>query len=133
MGLIEWDDALYSVEIKEFDEHHKKILHFINDLHKAMMEGRGKDVMSDIFVELSDYTHYHFQAEEREMLDKNYPEYANHKQQHDMLMRQLIELINDYDNGRKEVSIETFRFLKEWLFNHIQVADKEYTPFLRKQ
>lgn len=132
MALIDWDDALYSVKIKEFDEHHKKILHFINDLHKAMMEGRGKDIIRKIFTELSDYTHYHFQAEEKEMQAANYPGYTEHKQQHDMLIQQLSELMDDFDSGKREVSIDTFRFLKEWLFNHIQVTDKKYTPFLRK-
>ena len=131
MTLIEWNDNLYSVNIEKFDEDHKKLLQFINDLHQAMLQGQGKEKLSVILDELLDYTRYHFSAEEAEMQKANYPELENHKKLHKELTDQLHQLIEDYKAGKKEVSIDTFRFLKEWLFNHIQVVDKKYEPWLK--
>jgi hemerythrin len=132
MALIEWSNALYSVKIDSFDNDHKKLLQYINDLHSAMLKGQGKDALSKILNDLSEYTHYHFKAEEKQMLESGYPDYEEHKRLHNELTVQLTDLMQDYKLGKREVSIETFKFLKEWLFNHIQVADKKYTPWLLK-
>jgi hemerythrin len=132
MSLIEWNNALYSVQINEFDNDHKKLLQFINDLHTSMLKGQGKEKLSQILVELKAYTQYHFTAEEKQMAAAGYPDLEQHKKYHSDLIKQLSELIKDFEYGKREASIETFRFLKEWLFNHIQVADKKYVPWLKK-
>jgi len=132
MSLVEWNNALYSVKIEEFDNDHKKLLQFINDLHSAMLKGKGKETLSQIFEELKTYTLYHFAAEEKQMEQAGFPELEAHRQQHLLLIDQLNNLMSDYNSGKREVSIDTFRLLKEWLFNHIQVVDKKYTPWLLK-
>jgi hemerythrin len=132
MQLIEWDDSLYSVSIDEFDNHHKKLVGFINKLHQAMLNGQGKKVLQDILNELQEYTNYHFAAEEKQMQECNYPEYPEHKTQHEDLTQQLSDIIQNYHWGKREISIDTLKFLKEWLFRHIQVSDKKYTPYMKK-
>jgi hemerythrin-like metal-binding protein len=132
MTLIEWNNALYSVKIEAIDKDHQKLLQFINDLHQAMLTGQGKETLSKILKELQAYTKYHFEAEETLMAKAGYPELEEHKLLHRDLEKQLAELIKDYGYGKREVTIETFRFLKEWLFQHIQVVDKKYVPWLTK-
>jgi len=132
MSLLEWTNAQYSVNIEEFDNDHKKLLQFINELHEAMLKGQGKEKLSQILDELMAYTQYHFTAEEKEMAKAGYPELEEHSQLHNKLIEQLKELIKDFKLGKREASIETSRFLKEWLFNHIQVADRKYVPWLKK-
>lgn len=131
MSLIEWNNSLYSVKVDQFDNDHKKLVDIINDLHSAMLKGQGKEKLNEILAELQAYTQYHFDAEEKKMTEVNFPGLQEHKKQHNELVVKLSELIQDYKNGKREVSIETFRFLKEWLFNHIQVVDKQYTPWLK--
>jgi hemerythrin len=130
MALIEWNNTLYSVKVKEFDNDHKKLVQLVNDLHAAMMKGQGKDKLSEILKELSSYTEYHFNAEEKKMAAVNYPELKEHKKEHEELIEKLNLLREDFQLGKREVSIETFKFLKEWLFNHIQVVDRKYTPWI---
>lgn len=131
MSLIVWNNALYSVKVDRFDDDHKKLVEFINQLHVAMLQGKGKDILKEILVELQAYTHYHFSEEEKEMQSVGYPEYEEHAKLHRNLKDQLSNFIEDFENNKMEVSIQTFRFLKEWLFNHIQVADKKYAPWLQ--
>lgn len=132
MALYDWNNTLYGVGITRFDDDHKKLLGFINKLHEAMLDGKGKDVLDGIYQELIDYTRYHFSAEEKQMLEANYPQYAEHKAMHVHLINQLAELQEKLKNGDRKISIETFGFLKDWLFGHIQVQDKKYAPFLKK-
>ncbi len=133
MSLIEWNDAQYSVKIDQFDNDHKKLVQFINELHKAMLSGKGRDIVGKILEDLQAYTLNHFSAEEREMEAVGYPDLAEHRKLHQELIQKVGILISDYKMGKKEISIDTFRFLKEWLFNHIQVADKKYSPWLAKK
>ncbi len=132
MALIEWNDTQYSVKVEQFDNDHRKLMGFINELHEAMMEGKGKDKLNHILSELLDYTHYHFEAEESQLAEAGYPELEEHKQMHQALIGQLKELITEFTGGKREISVKTFMFLKEWLFGHIQFADKKYTPWLKK-
>ncbi len=131
MAIVEWSDSLYSVKHDEFDQHHKKLLDFINELHDSMMSGKGKETLEKILVELREYTKYHFQAEEQKLKQMNYPDFLNHQREHKSLIDKLNDLIEDYHNNRMEVSIETSKFLKEWLFGHIQGSDKKYVSFLK--
>lgn len=131
MAIVEWSDSLYSVKHDEFDQHHKKLLDFINELHDSMMSGKGKETLEKILVELREYTKYHFQAEEEKLKQMNYPDFLSHQREHKSLIGKLNDLIEDYHNNRMEVSIETSKFLKEWLFGHIQGSDKKYVSFLK--
>ena len=131
MALIEWNKALYGVDVARFDEDHKKLLDFINQLHESMLQGKGKEKLTEILVALQQYTRYHFAEEEKEMRNVGYPDVEAHIQLHQTLTDQLGKYISDFENNKREVSIETFRFLKEWLFNHIQVADKKYVPWMK--
>jgi hemerythrin len=132
MSIVEWNNALYSVKIEEFDNDHKKLLQLINDLHLAMLKGKGKETLSQIFGELKAYTLSHFAAEEKQMTQVDFPGLESHRQHHQDLVDQLDKLISDFNSDKREVSIDTFKLLKDWLFNHIQVVDKKYTPWLKK-
>ncbi|MFP4289617.1 MAG: bacteriohemerythrin [Bacteroidales bacterium] len=131
MGIVEWSNSLYSVKHDEFDQHHRKLLDFINDLHDSMMSGKGKETLEKILNELRDYTEYHFHAEEQQLKKVNYPDFLIHQREHQNLIQKLNDLIEDYHNNRLEVSIETSKFLKEWLFGHIQGSDKKYVSYLK--
>ena len=127
MTLIKWNDDLYSVQIEAIDQHHKTLIGLINQLHEAMLAGRGKDIMDGILHELNDYTSYHFNAEEELMRKHSYPlnDYQFHKNEHDNFKVKLSELMEKYRNDERAISIDTFKFLKEWLLNHIQKVDNK--------
>jgi hemerythrin len=133
MALFNWNETLYSVEIESFDNDHKKLIDLINNLHEAMSQGKGKIVLGKILIELREYTKYHFKAEELAMAKYGYLEFFDHKQQHKELIIQLEELIEKHKSDSKEITIETFNFLKNWLTNHIKVTDKRYTAFFKKR
>lgn len=129
MALITWNDG-YSVQVKKFDDEHKKIIDYINQLHDAMKVGKGGQVIGTLLKSLIDYTATHFAAEETLMKLHCYPDYERHKKEHNLLVLQVIDIQKAVDSGKVPLSQDVMKFLKEWLQNHIQGEDKKYGPFL---
>ncbi|MCL5063036.1 MAG: bacteriohemerythrin [Nitrospiraceae bacterium] len=128
MALMSWSDNL-SVNIKEIDEQHKKLVGMVNDLHDAMKMGKGNDVTGKILTGLIQYVGTHFATEERLMKTHNYPDFVKHKAEHDNLTKKAIELQKQHQEGKSVLTIELMSFLKDWLSNHIMGRDKAYSPF----
>jgi hemerythrin len=102
----------------------------INELHDAMKIGKGKDVMEKVLAGLIQYTVTHFANEERLMKQHNYPDYEQHKKEHNLLVMQVNDVQKKYREGNAVITMAVMTFLKEWLQTHIQGTDKSYAPFL---
>jgi len=131
MAILEWSDDL-SVSVRQFDEHHKALIGYINQLQDAMQVGKGKEALGKILGALIEYTASHFKAEEALMAKCSYPGYLAHKKEHAELTATVLELQKKFDKGQSALSVETIHFLKEWLTHHIMGTDKKYGPFLNK-
>jgi hemerythrin len=130
MPIVTWDSQL-SVNISQFDEHHRQLIGYINQLHDAMTQGKGKDVAGKILDGLIAYTRFHFASEEALMQKYNYPRYLKHKALHEALTRQVIDFQGRYLTGQLGIGIPLSQFLKDWLTNHILGEDIKYGPFFR--
>lgn len=129
MGLIAWEERL-SVNIKEFDEHHKKLIELINKLNDGMKAGKGSDILGSILSELVNYTVFHFGAEEIMFQKYAYPGYLDQKKEHTDLTKKAIVLRDNLKSGKAVLSIEVMAFLKDWLMKHILGTDKKYSAYL---
>ena len=125
MELIKWSEK-YSVNNFLLDSQHKKLVSVINELHTAMKVAKGKEILSTIFDELILYTKEHFRTEEQIMLKFNYPEFKEHKAEHEKLTEQVIKLQKEYKEGSSLITMDTMNFLKNWLIEHIEGTDKKY-------
>jgi hemerythrin len=131
MPLMQWNDAL-SVKVKEIDTQHKNLVGYLNDLHFAMSQGKGKEVLQSLLVRLVAYTQVHFAAEEKYMKQWSYPGYVAHKGEHEAFVKKVAEFQTKFEAGQVALSIEVVTFLKDWVANHIQGTDKKYGPFFNK-
>ena len=129
MPLITWNDSL-SVNIRKIDNQHQKLIGMINDLDAAMKEREGQTAIGKIISDLLDYTDYHFKTEEDFFVQYHYPELAHHKKTHTQLFQKAATLKQEYDSGRKMVSVKVLNLLSDWLWDHIMKTDKEYSEFL---
>ncbi len=130
MAFMEWNEQL-STGIKEIDDQHKKLIDQINILHSAMHERKAKDVMGKILEELKAYTKYHFTTEEKSFEKYNYSEKILHTKKHNELIKQLDEIMEQYNAGSMTISIPLLNFLNKWISEHIQKDDMKYVPDLR--
>lgn len=130
MSLVSWNDKL-SVGVPSIDDQHKKLVSLLNQLHDAMMSGKGKDMLGGILKGLIDYTVVHFRYEEELFVRTGYPDSEAHKKSHAELVRKVQDVQKKYDtDGPKALTIPVMNFLKDWLANHIQGADMAYGPHL---
>lgn len=127
-NLIEWSEK-YSTGVEIFDNEHKILVSIINRLNRAMEEGKGGNIISDIVNELVDYTGKHFRHEEQLMEKFGYETYQDHKKIHVDFVNQVLKVKNDIATGRVTVSTDLMEFLKDWLLKHIMGTDKEYGKF----
>ena len=88
--FVEWSDDL-SVGIEEIDSQHKVLVDLVNQMHEAIHQRHGSDVVIDILNQLTDYTRIHFAVEESLMRILNYPGYEDHRDVHEELVQHIIE------------------------------------------
>lgn len=130
MSLIKWSDEL-SVGNAGMDSEHVKLINILNSLYDAMKEGKSKDVLNQVFLDLIEYTKVHFSDEEKLMSKHNYPEMFTHASMHRDLEAQVAALYGRYKSGQSFISMDIMDFLKDWLSNHIMQTDKKYGTFFR--
>lgn len=128
MAFMDWSDSL-SVQVKEIDEQHKRLVQMVNRLHEAMMKKQGRLVVGGIISELADYTVYHFATEEKYMRLYKYPGTDEHLIEHKQFVQKVSAFKQDYDSGKLGVTIEVLNFLNKWLVTHISGTDKKFGPF----
>ncbi|MGA9671699.1 MAG: bacteriohemerythrin [Terracidiphilus sp.] len=131
MALAVWSDKL-SVGVKSIDDQHMVLFETLSELHAAMMKGQGRTVVGPLLHTLMDYTDDHFSAEEAIMVSTKYPGTAAHIVEHRELIKQVKEYAARFEKGDMTLTIDLSQFLSDWLTNHIQKTDREYSPWLKE-
>ena len=132
MALFAWSEK-YSVNIREIDDQHKKLIGMVGQLHEAMRQGKGKQALDILLRDLIQYTRSHFSTEERLMKTNGYPDYEIHKAKHDAMTNKVAGIYRDYQDGKATITFEVMQFLEQWVDKHIMGTDKQYAPFLQSK
>ena len=131
-SLFAWSEK-YSVNIREIDSQHMKLIGMVAKLNEAMSKGKGREVLGGILKELINYTASHFAAEERLMNLHGYPEYQEHKTKHDKMTGKVLDIQKQYEEGKITITFEVMKFLEDWVDKHILGTDMKYGPFLNSK
>ncbi|MCL2806200.1 MAG: bacteriohemerythrin [Treponema sp.] len=134
MDMIVWDNK-YITGIDLIDSQHKQLVDYTNELYNACLGGdKGiNDIFKNTMSHVVDYVLHHFNTE-LELLKKiNFPKYHEHKVMHDTLIKEILSAANDYKEGKQFVPNHFVRILKDWVFSHVAVYDKEYALYVKDQ
>ena len=133
--IVTWDPKIYATGIKLIDAQHKALVDLTNQLYQAalardkFLETAFKEAMS----RMVEYVRFHFSAE-NELLERiKYPEWHDHKKQHETLVMQILEAAKSYEEGNKFAPNTFVRTLKDWVFSHIAISDKGYSAYVSEQ
>lgn len=129
--MLVWSDE-YSVGIEEMDEQHKRLIDLINAVYDGLAEKTNSETVGTVLDELIDYTKVHFAVEECLQRLFSYEGYEAHKAIHDNIVKKVTEMQARFHAGDKKVGMELLLFLKEWLFDHINKVDKDYSAALTR-
>jgi hemerythrin-like metal-binding protein len=131
LAYFQWDERL-SVGHRGIDNDHQRLVQLIDQLHEAMSQGRGKAGLTKTLDELIAYTRDHFAREEAEMKRIGYAATDAHRAEHAKLVREVLALQSQLKEGGSVSALKVSGFLKNWLVNHIQTADKEFGAALNQ-
>ncbi|MDP1610729.1 MAG: bacteriohemerythrin [Sulfuritalea sp.] len=126
--LMDWTPDL-SVGIAAIDEHHKRIVEYINELHEANVK-KDREAVGHVLEELVYYAQSHFSFEEALMEQAGYKFLGPHKKVHELFTRRINDYVNRFKQG-EEVAVEIQGTLVKWLMNHIKQEDMNYSPVVR--
>jgi hemerythrin-like metal-binding protein len=131
MALLTWSSK-YSVGVESIDKQHTVLFGILNELHAAMMKGQAQNMTGPLLRKLANYTRDHFNSEEAMMAAAHYPKLAQHRALHGDLCKQVDEFIVRFERGEGRLNVQLLNFLRDWLANHIQHEDQQYSPWLQK-
>lgn len=123
---IKWEDS-YSVGVSHIDEQHKIFFGILNELNESVFAMKSQDVLGKIFKELSDYSNYHFDTEEKYFADFNYDGAQPHIAEHKNYIKRLGEIEAKIGADETKTALELIDFMEDWMVHHIDVMDKGYT------
>jgi hemerythrin-like metal-binding protein len=130
MPLITWGPKI-EVGIEIIDSQHRRLVDMINELNDAMEGGRGGKAVGSTLKGLIEYTHTHFQTEERLLKEHDYEEYALHCREHRIFTDQ-VEIYQDrFNAGFLDISSNVMSYLRGWLLTHITSSDRAYVRTLK--
>jgi hemerythrin len=130
--MISWRET-YNIGVDEVDQQHQELVVKLNEFLDACIQQKGKDKIMETLAFLRDYTVEHFRSEEEIMLKYNYPDYAEHKKDHDDFVASVLELEASIQNQGATVvtTLKLNRTLTDWLLSHISKSDMKIGQFLR--
>ncbi len=123
--MIEWDNK-YSVGISIIDNEHKKLIGIINKVILLQHNSSSPEDIKEVISEMNKYIHAHFAAEEAYMVKFDYPDYENHRKEHQAFSIQTMAFLDKVTNSNRRLVCEILEHLKSWLVNHVQGTDTKY-------
>ena len=95
MSLLQWKPE-YSVGIASMDDEHRGMIGLINDVYAQLDQSADvyetEACLEEIFIAISS----HFALEERLMLEAAYSEYDAHKEDHENLLDEIRDLVDEF-------------------------------------
>jgi hemerythrin len=122
MGLLHWEKR-YSVGIEAVDHEHRELVELINRLHEQARAQGSKVAVLGFFGDLYKAISAHFALEERFMREKGYDELRQHKIDHERLLDEIRDIMEDYEvNDLFEERLLAQR-LDAWFSRHFESHD----------
>ena len=130
--IVTWSKN-YATGVEVIDQQHRELVSLTNLLYQACLAGEQKSAFKDAMSMMVDYVRFHFTAELELLKRINYPQYNEHKAEHDALVKQILEAVQEFKAGRIFVPHTFVRTLKDWVFGHIGVTDRKYAKYVAEQ
>ena len=122
MGLIEWNDE-FSLGIEEVDSDHRALVALINALHDAMSAGAGRADIVEGISQIHALVAAHFAREEAFMREVRYMAYAEHKEDHEVLLDDLNDMFDGIRRGGEYDEARLSADLQYWFSEHFRTHD----------
>ena len=129
MKFYTWTKDL-SVGSDALDGHHKMLIDCLNQIHPLIGQSGVDEQIGAVMRRLEEFVLLHFSEEEQFMRNVGYPDWREHKAQHDKMYDVVFDLKSDIEQQREVDARRLFNIIYDWLRTHIMVEDKKYADYL---
>ena len=132
--LVVWSDELVTgVEI--IDAQHRMLVNLINDANTIMSADSSAKTLKRLVRDLLAYALFHFDAEEKLMLEYKYAEsnpedMETQLREHREFSARVISVRDGVEKGNLISREELLTYLNSWLVGHILNTDKRLGAFI---
>lgn len=126
----------FAFGIDAIDKQHRELFRLMNRTNELMVDAEEGidcyDEISEVLQELKAYTVYHFEDEERMLIQVGYPDFEKHSKEHTNFVNKVTEVLSsDIDFHQEGTLNDVYEFLLKWVSNHILYTDMKYVPLMK--
>jgi len=130
MSLIEWNKS-YEIGIESVDHEHKEMIDLINALYADLQADAEKAEITRFLGEIHSKISAHFALEEKVMRELEYDEMTAHKDDHEVLLDEIRNIMDAYeDGGYTDMKDRLANHLETWFTEHFRTRDSRLHRFL---
>jgi hemerythrin len=123
MTLIEWRSE-FETGVADVDHEHRELVDLINELHAKLGSGASRETISAFLGEVFARISAHFALEESVMRKHHYDEYAAHKSDHEKLLDDIRDIMDDHEAGEYiDFEDALSHAVRDWFVDHFKTKD----------
>jgi hemerythrin len=122
MALLQWKSD-YSLGIPSVDHEHRELIGMINTVYEHMAEGSDQTAIEACLEDIYAGIASHFALEERHMREARYEEFQAHKDEHEDLLDQLMEIVDEFIDDPESGRTTLKKSLADWFGQHFATFD----------
>ena len=122
MSLIDWKDE-FSLGVPSVDHEHKELIELINTLAEVMQNEGSYEAVVESLGEIYAQIAAHFALEEKFMRDSHYPLYGSHKEDHEVLLDELLDIMDGVEEDGSYDASALASGLDRWFSEHFRTHD----------
>ena len=113
----------YSVGVESMDDEHREMIDLINEIYDRLESDPDADQVEECLGDIFSTISMHFALEERLMRKNNYEEYQAHKADHEDLLDQIRDLMDDFAADTASGAVKLEQGLSAWFAGHFSTFD----------
>jgi len=122
MSSLQWRDE-FSVGIAEVDHEHRELIELISTLQEDLQAGSDKQKIVRSLGEIYAQIAAHFALEEKMMRETRYPSFADHKEDHEILLDDLRDIMDEVEDDGDLDEARLTDDLDRWFSDHFKTHD----------
>ena len=122
MALLQWKDS-YALGNPSVDHEHRELIGMINAVYDHLADESDTEEIESCLEDIYAGIASHFVLEERHMRDAGYVEYQAHKDEHEDLLDQLVEMVDEFIDHPVTGRASLQKSLADWFGEHFATFD----------
>ncbi|MBZ0258841.1 hemerythrin domain-containing protein [bacterium] len=129
-----WTDDLVSGN-SIIDNQHEELLRRFEMLEDAIQDNKGYQEVKGLVAFLQRYVLTHFNTEEQDMLQYDYPRFGEHLKQHDLCKNRIFQFKKfvETESDKDKVLNVALSMVGLWVRDHILNHDLQYIHYTREK